>query len=151
MRITAAKTQIAFGDAFARGVLCNALVCLAVWLCQSGRSGTDKILAIIWPITAFVALGFEHSVANMYFIPFALLLNANAGLSASAAAAGIPVDALTMSGFVHNLIPVTLGNIVGGTLLVAAIYWFIYLRGTPPGTRASDGSESGCHISPGCP
>jgi len=130
IRIAAAKTQLGFGEAFARGVLCNALVCLAVWLCQSGRTTTDKILAIIWPITAFVALGFEHSIANMYFIPFGLLLKSSPGLVAAAQEMGVPLDRLDASGFAGNLIPVTLGNIVGGTLLVAAIYWFVYLRPT---------------------
>jgi formate/nitrite transporter len=128
--IGAAKTQLGFGEAFARGVLCNALVCLAVWLCFSGRSTTDKILAIVLPITAFVALGFEHSIANMYFIPYAILLKSDPGLMMSAANAGIPTDALTVTGLLDNLIPVTLGNIAGGTLLVAAIYWFVYLPGT---------------------
>jgi formate/nitrite transporter len=128
LRIAVGKTQLSFGEAFARGVLCNALVCLAVWLCQSGRSTTDKILAIIWPITAFVALGFEHSIANMYFIPFGLLLRSNSDSSLAAESAGISLDTLTLSGFAQNLVPVTLGNIVGGTLLVAAIYWFVYLR-----------------------
>jgi formate/nitrite transporter len=129
MSIGAAKAQLGFGEAFARGILCNALVCLAVWLCLSGRTTTDRILAIIFPITAFVALGFEHSIANMYFIPYAIMLRSNPGLAASAEGAGIPVEALTAAGLRDNLIPVTLGNIVGGTLLVAAIYWFVYLRG----------------------
>ena len=128
MRIAAKKAQLGFGEAFARGILCNALVCLAVWLSQSGRSTTDKVLAIIWPITAFVALGFEHSIANMYFIPLGMLLRSDAGLVAEAAAAGIPVEVLSTAGFVSNLVPVTLGNVVGGTLLVASIYWFVYLR-----------------------
>ena len=130
--IGSAKTQLGFGEAFARGVLCNALVCLAVWLCFSGRSTTDKILAIILPITAFVALGFEHSIANMYFIPYAILLSSDPDLVASAASAGISIDSLTMTGLANNLIPVTFGNIVGGTLLVAGIYWFVYLRGAGP-------------------
>lgn len=129
MRIAAAKTELGFGEAFARGVLCNALVCLAVWLCQSGRSTTDKILAIVWPITAFVALGFEHSIANMYFIPFGMLLRSHPVAAAAADAAGVPLHALDPAGFASNLVPVTLGNIVGGTLLVAGIYWFVYLRG----------------------
>lgn len=128
LRIAVAKTELGFGEAFARGVLCNALVCLAVWLCQSGRSTTDKVLAIVWPITAFVALGFEHSIANMYFIPFGILLGSTPGASSAAEAAGISLDSLTLSGFAANLVPVTLGNIAGGTLLVAAIYWFVYLR-----------------------
>lgn len=127
IRIAAAKCEIGFAEAFTRGVLCNALVCLAVWLCQSGRSTTDKILAIIWPIAGFVALGFEHSIANMYFIPIGILLKARPELAA-VVPDGLAVDHLTVSGFVANLVPVTLGNIVGGTLLVAGIYWFVYLR-----------------------
>lgn len=126
VRIAAAKAQLPFGEALARGVLCNALVCLAVWLCQSGRSTTDKILAIVWPIAAFVALGFEHSVANMYFIPYGIMLHRRGvgpGGSGIARAEG-----LDLGGFVSNLVPVTIGNILGGTLLVAAIYWFVYLR-----------------------
>jgi formate/nitrite transporter len=135
MQIAVAKTQLSFGEAFARGVLCNALVCLAVWLCQSGRSTTDKVLAIVWPITAFVALGFEHSIANMYFIPFGLLLRSNSDVSLAAESAGLSLDALTVSGFARNLVPVTLGNLVGGTLLVAAIYWFVYLRDSSSGAQ----------------
>jgi formate/nitrite transporter len=128
VRIAAAKTDLDFVEAFSRGILCNALVCLAVWLCQSARSTTGKILAIIWPIAGFVALGFEHSIANMYFIPFGILLESQPEAAAAVADAGVAVDTLTWSGFVANLIPVTLGNIVGGTLLVAGIYWFVYLR-----------------------
>ena len=128
VQLAAFKSSMGFGEAFARGVLCNALVCLAVWLCQSARSTTDKILAIIWPISAFVALGFEHSVANMYFIPLGILLGTEPEVLGAAAAGGAPTDSLDLMGFASNLVPVTLGNIVGGTLLVAAVYWFIYLR-----------------------
>jgi len=128
VRIAAAKCDLGFIEAFARGLLCNALVCLAVWLCQSGRSTTDKILAIVWPITAFVALGFEHSIANMYFIPYGILLKSRPEILAAAADGAVMTDNLTLAGFAANLIPVTLGNIVGGTLLVAGIYWFVYLR-----------------------
>lgn len=130
LRIAIAKTDIGWFDAFFRGILCNALVCLAIWLCHAGRSTTDRILAILWPITAFVALGFEHSVANMYFIPMGILLRDQPGMSA-----GLPdPGSLGIRGFVDNLVPVTLGNIVGGTLLVAGIYWLIYLR--RPTTRS---------------
>jgi formate/nitrite transporter len=128
VRIAAAKCDIGFVEAFARGVLCNALVCLAVWLCQSGRSTTDKILAIIWPIAGFVALGFEHSIANMYFIPLGILLKSQPEFAAAATDGAVMTGNLTLGGFASNLIPVTLGNIVGGTLLVAGIYWFVFLR-----------------------
>jgi formate/nitrite transporter len=127
MRIALAKVEIGWLDAFFRGILCNALVCLAVWLGHAGRSTTDRILAVLWPITAFVALGFEHCVANMYFIPLGILLVDRPGLSAGLGDTG----ALGIDGLVGNLVPVTLGNIVGGTLLVAGVYWSIYLRRTP--------------------
>lgn len=124
------KVNLTFWQALSLGVLCNVLVCLAVWLCFSGRSVTDKILAIIFPITAFVALGFEHSVANMYFIPAGLLVKQNPEVLA--VLGGSPdLSMLTIYGFlIRNLLPVTLGNIIGGGFLVAVIYWFIYLRRT---------------------
>jgi len=148
--IAAAKCDLTWVEAFARGVLCNALVCLAVWLCNSARSVTDKILAIIWPITGFVALGFEHCIANMYFIPLGILLKADPSLAPSltpsladapAAVAG-NLDALTLQGLVNNLVQVTLGNIVGGTLLVAGVYWFAYLRPKNPRGQALQGPGS---------
>ena len=132
LMIANAKVNLTFVQALSRGILCNILVCLAVWLCFSGRSVTDKVLAIIFPITAFVALGFEHSVANMYFIPVGLLLKQNPQvLSAAEKILGQAPDLSrrTMYGFlVRNLLPVTLGNIIGGSFLVSVIYWFVYLR-----------------------
>lgn len=126
------KVNLPFIVAFTRGVLCNALVCLAVWLCMGGRTTTDKILSILFPITAFVALGFEHSIANMYFIPIGLLLRGNPQvLEAAMTMTGKVNDfsGLTVQTFlVNNLLPVTLGNIVGGGLLVGLVYWFVYLR-----------------------
>lgn len=128
--IANAKVNLPFLVAFSRGVLCNILVCLAVWLCFSGRSVTDKIMAIIFPITAFVALGFEHSVANMYFIPMGMILKNNPDVLTAIASSGkvLNLSNLTIHGFMRNLIPVTLGNIVGGGVLVGFIYWFIYDR-----------------------
>jgi formate/nitrite transporter len=111
--IAKAMVALPFTEAFFRAVLCNTLVCLAVWLCFAAHTVAGKILAIIPPISAFVALGFEHSVANMYFIPMAMLADG---------------DGLTMAGFVGNLIPVTLGNIIGGSVFVTLIYWIIYIR-----------------------
>ncbi|MBW8039758.1 MAG: CBS domain-containing protein [Planctomycetes bacterium] len=132
LMIANGKVNLAFGQAISRGILCNILVCLAVWLCFSCRSVTDKILAIIFPITAFVALGFEHSVANMYFIPAGLLLKQTPQvLSAAEKMLGQAPDLsrLTIFGFlIRNLLPVTIGNIIGGGLLVSIIYWFVYLR-----------------------
>lgn len=129
--IAEAKVNLSFMEAFSRGVLCNILVCLAVWLCFAGRSVTDKILAILFPITAFVALGFEHSVANMYFVPAGITLLPEAELVSLAQQFKPAFDpsSLTFSGFLlNNLLPVTLGNIVGGSVFVGLIYWFLYLR-----------------------
>ncbi|MCH7556477.1 MAG: formate/nitrite transporter family protein [Planctomycetes bacterium] len=134
LMIANGKVNLTFLQALSRGILCNILVCLAVWLCFSGRSVTDKVLAIIFPITAFVALGFEHSVANMYFVPAGLVLKHNTQvLSAAEGLLGqVPdLSRLTIYGFlVRNLLPVSLGNIIGGGLLVGVIYWFVYLRRT---------------------
>ncbi|MEW5940736.1 MAG: formate/nitrite family transporter [Chloroflexota bacterium] len=130
LKIATGKTGLEFGQALALGVMCNALVCLAVWLTYSARSTMDKIMAIIFPITAFVAAGFEHSVANMYFVPYALFIRAFD--PAFVAAAGDKVaglDSLTWSAFfLNNLIPVTIGNVIGGAVLVAAVYWSVFLR-----------------------
>jgi formate transporter len=119
MRIATTKAQLPLVEAFFRGVLCNVLVCMAVWMALAGRSVTDKVLAIVFPITAFVAAGFEHSIANMYFFPLAIAL-------------GAPLDAGNVLG---NLLPVIAGNIVGGSVLVAMVYWVIYLR---PGAAGPD-------------
>lgn len=126
------KAGLGFFQALALGIMCNALVCMAVWMTYSARSTTDRILAIIPPITAFVAAGFEHSVANMYFIPMGLFIKTVAPDSFWAAiqkTAGDYADLTWSNLFVNNLIPVTIGNIIGGALLVGAMYWFIYLRG----------------------
>lgn len=125
-----AKCSLGFVQAIALGILCNALVCLAVWLTYSARSTTDKILAIIFPITAFVAAGFEHSIANMYFVPYALLVKmGDADFMGRVAEKIANLDKLTWGNFfVNNLIPVTIGNIIGGAVLVAAVYWSIFLR-----------------------
>lgn len=132
LKIANAKVNLTFTEALFRGVLCNVLVCLAVWLCFSGRTVTDKILAIIFPITAFVALGFEHCVANMYFIPAGLVIKNAPDLLAPALAlahGSLKLDNLTVHTFLmHNLLPVTLGNIIGGGFFVGAVYWFVYLR-----------------------
>jgi len=131
LSIANGKVQLTFIQALALGVLCNALVCLAVWLTFSARSTVDKIAAIIFPITAFVAAGFEHSIANMYFIPIGLLIkNLDPAFTS---AAGLDLSGLTWSAFIlKNLIPVTIGNILGGSLLVAAVYWAIFLRRSEP-------------------
>ena len=128
LKIAVGKVNLGFVQALALGILCNGLVCLAIWLTYSARSVADKILAIIFPITAFVAAGFEHSIANMYFVPYALLIKAFD--PAFVVASKVDISSLTWgSFFLKNLLPVTLGNIIGGSILVAIMYWFIYLRG----------------------
>lgn len=125
-----AKCDLTFIQAIALGVLCNALVCMAVWLTFSARSTVDKIVAIIFPITAFVAAGFEHSIANMYFIPYALFIKMFDPDFIKAVGDKVPhLEKLTWQAFwLNNLLPVTIGNIIGGAVLVAAVYWAIFLR-----------------------
>ena len=121
LALAAAKCSLPFGTGFFRGVLCNVLVCMAVWMAFAARSVTDKAVAIVAPITAFVAAGFEHSIANMYLIPLAMLLQLE-GLGAEHAAA------ISWAGFASNLVPVIAGNLVGGSVLVALVYHLIYRR-----------------------
>jgi formate transporter len=128
LNIANAKVNLSFTEGVARGILCNVLVCLAVWLCMSSRSVVDKILAIVFPITAFVASGFEHSIANMYFIPMGLLLKAEPEVIAAAGKVAGDLVNLNWQGFIGNLISVTTGNIFGGGFMVAVVYWFIYRR-----------------------
>jgi formate/nitrite transporter len=125
LKVADAKVNLSFLEAFSRAILCNWLVCLAVWMAVSARDVVGKIFAIFFPIMAFVASGFEHSVANMYFIPIGLALKGQGLMEVS--------GNLTIGGmFVKNLIPVTLGNIVGGAFFVAALYWIVYVRGSKP-------------------
>jgi formate transporter len=135
LNIANAKVNLSFTEGLTRGILCNALVCLAVWLCLSGRSVTDKILAIVFPITAFVASGFEHSIANMYFIPIGLLLKGEPQVMAAAGKVASDLINLNLQGFIRNLISVTTGNIFGGGFMVAVVYWFIYRRPKEAGRR----------------
>lgn len=126
------KVNLSFTEALARGVLCNALVCLNAWLCYSGRTLADKVVSVIFPIGGFVASGFEHCVANMYFIPMGMVLRRNPAVVAAAekmAGKSLDPSFLTWKGFfIHNLVPVTLGNIIGGVILIGIVFWFIYLR-----------------------
>ncbi len=131
LAIADAKSGLGFGQALALGIMCNALVCLAIWLTYSARSVTDKILAIIFPISAFVAAGFEHSVANMYFLPIGLAVK-EWGSDSFYATSGVAPDDfgdLTVANaVVDNLIPVTIGNVIGGSVMVGLVYWVIYIR-----------------------
>jgi formate transporter len=128
LSIATTKAGLSFGVIFVRGVLANALVCLAIWLATGARSVADKIFAIIFPISAFVAAGFEHSVANMYFLPIGLLLKHQAGVADAAGLSSGQLDSLDAAGVINNLAASTLGNIVGGAILVGLVYWFVYLR-----------------------
>ncbi len=129
IKIAAGKVSLPFEVALVRGVLCNILVCLAVWLCFAGRSVVDKIVAILFPVTAFVALGFEHSIANMFFIPLGIIADLNPAFAQAAAAAGVVTADLDLGGLVANLVPVTIGNVLGGGVFVALTYYVIYLHG----------------------
>jgi formate transporter FocA len=146
LAIARAKVELGFAQAVALGTLCNGLVCLAVWLSLSARSTADRILAVVFPISAFVAAGFEHSVANMYFIPIGLLIRDFAppefwnaiGQSAT------QYTALTWGAFAYrNLLPVTIGNVIGGAGLVGGVYWFIYLRPRLAATRSTSSAGPG--------
>ncbi len=138
LNIALAKCELHFGQALILGILCNILVCLAIWLCYSTRSLPGKVLAIVFPITAFVAAGFEHSVANMYFIPAGILVKEWGnpelwGLLHTSASHYGPVS--WGNYFFSNLLPVTLGNIIGGSLFIGLAYWFIYLRSIEQGSK----------------
>ena len=135
LSIAQAKASLAFVPALMLGIMCNALVCLAVWMCFSARTTVDRVLSIVPPIAAFVAAGFEHSIANIYFIPMGLFIRAGASDSfwrnIGKTAADFPE--LTWGNFlVGNLVPVTIGNIIGGSIMVTAVYWFVYLRKRKP-------------------
>ena len=137
VRIAAAKVSLPFWKAFVAGVLCNILVCMAVWLSLAGRSVVDKAVAIVLPISAFVAAGFEHSVANMYFIPLGIFLRDAVDATQIAG-----IEALDWHGYVRNLIPVTLGNIAGGSGLVALVYYVIYRLAPRTSVRQRPGNDS---------
>jgi len=133
LNIGEAKTALTFVQAVALGIMCNALVCMAVWMCYSARTTTDKILAIIPPISCFVAAGFEHSIANMYFIPLALFVKnfGDAKFFETIGKTAADFPHLTWGNFfIANLLPVTIGNIIGGSLMVGMVYWFVYIRKT---------------------
>jgi formate/nitrite transporter len=133
LTIANGKVNIGFIQLIARGIVCNWLVCLAVWIATSAEDTTGKILACFFPIMAFVASGFEHSIANMFFIPIGILLK---GVPNLVSQAGLNLEHLTWAGFLsRNLLPVTIGNIIGGGFFVATLYWYVYLR---PEARALD-------------
>jgi|TARA_R110002096_G_C14661942_1_gene728528 formate transporter len=121
LKIAITKTDLPFWAAFFRGMLCNILVCMAIWMALAARSVVGKIMAIIFPISAFVAAGFEHSIANFYFIPMGMLIQSGGDI-------GIDSAIITWTGFFNNVIPVVIGNLIGGSVLVGLVYYVIYLR-----------------------
>ncbi len=134
MKISQHKLHHEFGQAVALGVLCNLMVCLAIWMTFSCRSATDKIMVMLLPIAKFVASGFEHSIANMFMIPMGIVIRVFAGPEFWAVTGHNPSEFadLTVSHFIFkNLIPVTLGNTIGGGFLVGMTYWVIHRRSKP--------------------
>jgi len=135
LAIANAKVNLSFSEAFFRGIACNWLVCLAVWMAFSAKDIAGKVLVIFFPIMAFVALGFEHCIANMYFVPMGLFLK-----STAVAASATNLGSLTWEGFLaRNLLPVTLGNIVGGAVFVGSLYWWAYVRKPAQKTQSAGG------------
>jgi formate/nitrite transporter len=130
LAIATAKAALPTFQLFVLAVLCNVLVCLAVWMSFGARSATDKVLVIVPPIAAFVAAGFEHSIANLYFLPYALAIKAWAAPEFWTAIGRTAADYAALEGgaVLHNIVVATLGNLVGGSLMVGAVYWFVYLR-----------------------
>ena len=130
LAIASLKAALPTGHLFFLAVLCNVLVCLAVWMSFGARSAGDKVMVIVPPIAAFVAAGFEHSVANLYFLPYALAVKYWAGPEFWTAIGSHATDyaALTLGAATHNIIVATIGNLIGGSLMVGAVYWFVYLR-----------------------
>lgn len=132
IKIAAYKVGLTFMQAFFLGIMCNWLVCLGVWMAYGAKDMTGKIFAIFFPIWLFITSGFEHSIANMYYIPAGIMAKDNKMLADAAAVLGVTPEKLSHLNwnmfFTHNLIPVTLGNIVGGGIFVAAVYWYVYIR-----------------------
>jgi formate/nitrite transporter len=130
LTIASNKAALQTVPLFFLAMLCNVLVCLAVWLSFAARSAADKIFVVIPPIAAFVAAGFEHSIANLYFLPYGLAIKTLAGPEFWAAIGGGAADyaVLTIGSSIHNIAVATLGNLVGGSMMVGVVYWFVYLR-----------------------
>jgi len=129
IKIASYKVGLSFMSAFYLGIMCNMLVCLAVWMAYGAKDMVGKIFAIFFPIWLFITSGFEHSVANMYYIPAGILAKENPSWVAASHLAPAALANLNWRTFIlNNLIPVTLGNIVGGSIFVAGIYWFVYIK-----------------------
>ena len=130
LTIASAKAALPTVQLFFLAVLCNVLVCLAVWMSFGARSVTDKVMVIVPPIAAFVAAGFEHSIANLYLLPYGLAIKAWAGAEFWTAIGQSPAafPGLSVGAALHNIVVATIGNLVGGSLMVGGVYWFVYLR-----------------------
>jgi len=131
LNIAESKSSLEFIQAVALGIMCNILVCMGVWMSYSARSSTDKILSVVMPVACFIAAGFEHSVANMYYIPFGLLVKdyGDAQFFEMIGKSAADFPNLTWGNFfIANLLPVTIGNIIGGAVMVGLVYWFVYNR-----------------------
>lgn len=146
IKIAVYKTGLHFMPAFYLGIMCNWLVCLAVWMATGAKDITGKLLAVFFPIWLFITSGFEHSIANMYYIPAGILAKANPAWAAEALGHGVTAEQLAHLNWstfvVNNLVPVTLGNIVGGGLFVAAVYWFVYIKGAGQAAANADSKTS---------
>ena len=129
LKIGLAKASLSTNEAFVRGIFCNALVCLASWMVYASRTVTDKIFAVIFPISAFVAMGFEHCIANMFMIPLAMVAALDPDIVAASGLSAEALAPLNIEGLMNNIIPVTLGNILGGAVMVAMAYYIVYLYG----------------------
>lgn len=145
IKIASYKVGLSFMQAFYLGIMCNWLVCLAVWMCYGAKDMAGKILAVFFPIWLFITSGFEHSIANMYYIPAGILAKSTKAFADSATTLGVTPEKLAHLNWgsfaVNNLIPVTLGNIVGGGLFVAAVYWFVYLKKRKPAEIKKEGQN----------
>ena len=129
IKVAATKSSLTFAKAVCMGILCNFLVCIAVWISFAAKNVSGKIMGLFFPILLFILCGYEHSIANMYFIPAGLLANTNPVYHAAAVEAGVNLSNLNVgSFFMNNLIPVTIGNMIGGMVFVGCMYWFIYLK-----------------------
>ena len=129
LKIAAYKTHLTFSQAFYLGIMCNWLVCIAVWMSYGAKDIIGKCFAIFFPISLFITSGFEHSIANMYYIPAGILAKSNASWVEASGLTAEKLAHLNWSTFItKNLIPVTIGNIVGGVILVSGVYWFTYYK-----------------------
>lgn len=143
IKIAAYKTGLDFMPAFYLGIMCNWLVCIAVWMSYGAKDVTGKILAAFFPIWLFVTSGFEHSVANMYYIPAGIFAKSNPQWAAASGASAAKLAHLNWGTFfTTNLLPVTLGNIAGGVIFVAGVYWFVYIKDQPKDSSAVNPSNN---------